>query len=72
MGNSGWYRQEAGIRQGCPLSSYPFILVTTVIYADIKRRVGTNHYVNRPTAMREDTVLYEDDTVVISGKKPQA
>ena len=57
--------QNAGIRQGCPLSPFLFILVMTVLFHDIAdkhhRVLGTC----RPEKVNFNEILYADD---ISGK----
>ena len=58
--------QDAGIRQGCPLSSFLFILVMTVLFHDI----GVEHYRDlsecRLDQISFNEVLYADDTLLIS------
>ena len=40
-GKSDFFFQQSGIRQGCPPSAYRFILVMSVMSADIKSRLNT-------------------------------
>eukprot|EP00974_Lingulodinium_polyedra_P074059 7173888-Lingulodinium_polyedra.AAC.1 len=65
-GESTWHAQSTGIRQGCPLSPYLFIIMTSAIYADIKRRITMDILPGRPPGAPDDMLLYADDTVLIS------
>ena len=64
-GHSTERRQNAGIRQGCPLSPYLFIMVMTVmfhdIHKDIERAVTGNEFADITTT----ELLYADDTFLI-------
>lgn len=63
---SNVYEQRAGIRQGCPLSPYLFVIVMSAMFADIR----SEHH-RRLTSGKLDhllfmEILYADDTLLIS------
>jgi len=64
---SGWKTQERGIRQGCPLSPYLFLIVMTVMFRDIHEGLnltrGTLGHINFTQ------LLYADDTALITTNK---
>ena len=66
--SSKWLKQETGIRQGCPLSPYLFIIVMTVMFEDVKEEsnLATNLIKNRVPGADFDEVMRADDTICIS------
>ena len=68
-------RQNSGIRQGCPLSPYLFIIVMIVIMRDIyfsshKKREPS---LGKPMGMEGyDKLLYADDTIILTSTKQAA
>ena len=71
---SGYQIQASGIRQGCPLSPYLFLLVMTAMFADIHERVNPKIYTLHGgviDGLGFTEILYADDTMlVLKDSKP--
>ena len=65
---SGWKQQKSGIRQGCPLSPYLFLIVMTAMFHDIHQDTTLEQELkdNEILGTIFNEVLYADDTIIYS------
>ena len=63
---SNVYEQRAGIRQGCPLSPYLFVIVMSVMFADIRSEHHRRLATGKLDHLLFMEILYADDTLLIS------
>jgi len=61
-----WKAQRRGIRQGCPLSPYLFIVAMTAMFRDVWAEAGTRIQDKRLPHMPVDNMLYADDTILVT------
>ena len=62
--SSRYRRQESGIRQGCPLSPFLFILLIRALFQDLKSKLNIPKQVEPIKGIRYAEVLYADDTMI--------
>ena len=68
-GKSEYRKQNAGIRQGCPLSPYLFICLMSILFKDIHNNIEhkLSHW-GAPDHMPWWEMIYADDTMLV-GKR---
>ena len=69
--SSQMHEQVTGIRQGCPLSPYLFLVVMTCLFHDVHAHHSLDNDLRagRVPGQTEDELLYADDTICVSTSK---
>ena len=67
-GKSSYRKQRSGIRQGCPLSPYLFVLLMTVLFHDVHQKVDHRIRIGQIEYFSHWELLYADDTLLL-GKR---
>jgi hypothetical protein len=69
-------RQQAGIRQGCPLSPYLFIILLTAIMMDIESELSIQErellQKGKPSHTQINKLFYADDTLILASNHEAA
>ena len=65
-GASEWKQQNNGIRQGCPLSPYLFLLVMHVLFWDIDMYTDGKLIPHTMDGTTFSRILYADDTLIVA------
>ena len=66
FGTSEIKRQSSGIRQGCPLSPYLFVIVMSCVDFEIRAKASRWAHNGRIPNLDFDIVYYADDTILFS------